>query len=127
MKITTTRYGDTVIMVPAGRIDHATFEEFRMALAPHLEHCARGQDRVVLDFSDIEYISSVGLRVLMMASKQVKSRQGVIAVAAMQPVVREIFEISHFNLILETFPNLETALAAVSPAAADLYNAAQGG
>jgi len=53
--------------------------------------------------------------VLMLASKQVKVQGGALAVTGLQPVVREIFEISRFNLVLEVFPTLREALAKLSP------------
>ena len=71
-----------------GRIDHASAEAFRLALEALLADSAEGRDGVVLDFAGVEYISSVGLRVLMMAAKQVRSQKGRIVVAAMQPVVK---------------------------------------
>ncbi len=58
----------------------------------------------MVDLSGVEYISSVGLRVLMLASKQAKAQGGALAVCGLQPVVREIFEISRFNLVLPVFP-----------------------
>ena len=48
----------------------------------------------MLDFADVEYISSAGLRVLMIAAKQMRARDAKIAVAALQPMVAEIFAIS---------------------------------
>jgi anti-anti-sigma factor len=77
----------------------------------------------VIDLGAVEYISSVGLRVLMLASKQVKAQGGALAVADLQPVVREIFEISRFNLVLEVFPTLREALAKLSPAALAAFEA----
>ena len=72
MDLTPKRYADTVVLSPVGRIDHSTSEDFKTALAPHMARCAEGQDRVVLDFAGVEYISSMGLRVLMVAAKQMR-------------------------------------------------------
>lgn len=115
MELAAKRFADTVALFPVGRIDHATAEGFKAALQPHLTACAAGRDRVVLDLAGVEYISSVGLRVLMLASKQAKAQGGALAVTDLQPVVREIFEISRFNLVLEVFPTLREALAKLSP------------
>jgi anti-anti-sigma factor len=124
MELPSKRYADAVAVCPAGRLDHATAEGFKRALGPHLARCTPGGDRVVLDLAGVEYISSVGLRVLMLASKQAKAQGGTLAVAALQPVVREIFEISRFNLVLEVFPTLREALAKLSPAALAAFEAA---
>ena len=124
MDLKAKRYADTVVLSPVGRIDHSTSEDFKTALAPHMTRCAEGQDRVVLDFAGVEYISSVGLRVLMLASKQAKAQGCTLAVCGLQPVVREIFEISRFNLVLPVFPALREALAAVSADALAAFEAA---
>ena len=124
MELAAKRFADTVALYPAGRIDHATAAAFKTALAPHLAGVAAGRDRAVIDLAGVEYISSVGLRVLMLASKQVKAQGGALAVADLQPVVREIFEISRFNLVLEVFPTLREALAKLSPAALAAFESA---
>ena len=124
MQLTDRRIGNTVVLAASGRIDHASAERFKAALQPFLEPCRGGGDVVVLDFSAVEYISSVGLRVLMLAAKQTKSQQGAIAVAALQPVVKEIFEISKFNLVIACFSGVRDALAQLSPQALASYGAA---
>jgi anti-sigma B factor antagonist/stage II sporulation protein AA (anti-sigma F factor antagonist) len=78
----------------------------------------------VLDFSRVDYISSVGLRVLMIAGKAARARGARIAVAALRPVVQEIFSISRFNGVVEMFPTVAAALAAISPGAATAHEAA---
>jgi anti-sigma B factor antagonist/stage II sporulation protein AA (anti-sigma F factor antagonist) len=123
MELAAKRFADTLALFPRGRIDHATAEAFKAALAPHLAGVAAGRDRAVIDLGAVEYISSVGLRVLMLASKQVKAQGGALAVADLQPVVREIFEISRFNLVLEVFPTLREALTKLSPAALAAFEA----
>ncbi|HSE04478.1 MAG TPA: STAS domain-containing protein [Methylomirabilota bacterium] len=124
MELVSKRYADVVVLFPSGRLDHATAEAFKAALGPHLARCTTGGDRVVLELSGVEYISSVGLRVLMLACKQAKAQGGALAVAGLQPVVREIFEISRFNLVLEVLPTLRDALAKLSPAALAAFEAA---
>lgn len=117
MELSPRRFADTVVLAPAGRIDHTASEEFRSVLWPHLDGCAGDGDRVVLDLSGVPYISSAGLRVLLLARKHVKARGGRLVVAALEPVVREIFEISRFTLVVDCYPTVPDALAAISPAA----------
>jgi anti-anti-sigma factor len=124
MELGSKRFADAVVLYPAGRIDHATADGFKAALVPYLARCAAGGDRVVLDLSGVEYISSVGLRVLMLASKQVKAQGGSLAVCGLGPVVREIFEISRFTLVLDVFSALREALARLSPPALAAFDAA---
>lgn len=112
------RYEDTVVLSPAGRINHVSSDDFGNALRPHMERCSAAQDRLVLDMSRLEYISSAGLRVLMLARKQAQAQGGALVVAALGPMLREIFEISRFSAVLDVYPSVREALAAVSSAAA---------
>ena len=106
--------GSVLILAPQGRIDHASAEDFSTALEPHLAECKAGGVSLVLDFGGIEYISSVGLRALMLAARQVKAQNGRIAIAALTPEVKEVFEISRFNMVYKVFDNVDAAVAGVS-------------
>ena len=78
----------------------------------------------MLDLSALEYVSSAGLRCFMLASRQAKAQHGRIFVAALQPMVAEIFQISHFNLVFQVFPSVREAVAAVSADAAAAFEKA---
>jgi anti-sigma B factor antagonist len=80
---------------------------------------------VVVDLGRVDYISSVGLRVLMVAAKAMRARKAKIAVAALQPVVAEIFEISRFHHVVDVRRNVREAIAAVSPQALAAYDTAR--
>ena len=112
-----TRFADVLVLAVKGRVDHSTAEMLKSALAPHLGRCAAGRDHLVLDLAGVDYISSAGLRVLMLAAKQATAQQGFLALAAVQPLVHEILEISKFTLVIRTLPSVRDAVAAASPAA----------
>ncbi len=114
-------YGTARVVSPRGRLDHDNCEAFQADLAPHVEACARDKHALVLDLSGLEYVSSAGLRCLMIAAREAKSRASRITVASMQPVVAEIFQISRFNLVLDVFPTVREALASVSPQALQAF------
>jgi anti-sigma B factor antagonist/stage II sporulation protein AA (anti-sigma F factor antagonist) len=116
MRLDHARFADVVVLSPTGRVDQATAEPLKTALAPHLARCAHGQDHVVLDLAGVDYIGSAGLRVLMLAAKQAKAQHGFLAVAAVQPLVQEILEISKFTLVLRVLPTVRDAVAAASAA-----------
>lgn len=111
MEVSSDNLGSTRVVHVKGRLDHSHAKDFEAALAPHLVACTSGGTPLVLDFSDVVYISSVGLRVLLLAAKQVKAQQGRIAVAALTPIVTEVFEVSHFNLVLSVYPDVAAAAA----------------
>ena len=114
MNLTTKRQGNCLVVAPKGRIDHAQADAFKVALDPYLVECKAGGTPLILDFSEIEYISSVGLRALMLAARQVKEQYGSIAIAMLTPVVREVFEISRFNLVYQVFDTVDAAVAVLS-------------
>ena len=66
----------------------------------------------------------MGLRVLLMAAKQSRAQNTRIAVAALQPVVKEIFDIARFNHVLEAFASVRAALEQLSGPALAAYDAA---
>ncbi len=114
MEVISRTHGVVQILAAQGRIDHAHANDFEAALAPHLSVCKADGTPLVLDFSGVDFISSVGLRVLMLAAKQVKAQQGKIAVAALTPVVHEVFQVSRFNLVLKVFGSVDEAALALS-------------
>jgi anti-sigma B factor antagonist len=114
MNFSARRYANAVVLRVEGRLDQDTCDGFRNDLLGHVEESAHGGGAIVLDLSGLEYVSSAGLRCFMLASRQAKTQKGRIFVAALQPMVAEIFEISHFNLVFQVFGSVKEALAAVS-------------
>ena len=115
-------YGAARVVSPRGRLDHENCETFQQDLASQLEACTQEGATLVLDMSGLEYVSSAGLRCLMIATKQAKSHSGRIVIAAPQAVVAEILQISRFNLVLPVFGTTREALASVSPQAAQAFD-----
>lgn len=109
MNLPTREQSGVLIVSVSGRVDHLASEEFSLAIEPILQNCRQGTLPVLLDFSGVEYISSAGLRVLMLASRRAKAERGVFAVAALQPLVQEVFAISRFNLIMPCYVSVEAA------------------
>ena len=120
MHTSTRHFADTALVAVVGRVDHQSAGQLEQALSGPIA----GHGPVVLDFSGVEYISSVGLRVLMVAARQMRVRSAAFAVAALQPVVAEIFAISRFDRVLDVHPDLATALAGTSPVALAAWQAA---
>lgn len=116
MHCPTQAYADVVVASADGRIDFAGAQELEDAMAAAIaaESGARG---LVIDMAKVDYISSVGLRALMVAAKAMRARKALIAVAALQPVVAEIFEISRFHHVVDVRKSVREAIATVSPEA----------
>ena len=114
MAIPTQIRGNARILSFAGRLDQDNCDRFREELEPHLEASAQTGQHIVFDLAGLEYVSSAGLRCFMLAARQAKSQKARIVVAALQPMVAEIFQISRFDLVLQVFPTVDEALAALA-------------
>ena len=123
MEFSSRHFVDIAVAVPIGRIDHAAAGKLEQSLAPLLAEAQADKGSLILDFSGVDYISSVGLRVLMIAAKHMRGRGAHIAVAALRPVVAEIFAISRFDSVLEVFPSVRDAIAKLSPGALAAFDA----
>jgi anti-anti-sigma factor len=119
--LTHRNYAQSMVLTPTGRLDHDNCDAFREALEPYLREGAQGSGGIVFDLSELDYVSSAGLRCFMIAAKEAKTLGGKILIAAMQPMVAEIFQISRFNLVFDTFPTVREALETLSPESAAAY------
>ena len=108
MEITVNEYKRVTVVTVTGRVDSVTYGEFESALQAELE---QGRVNIVLDFSGVEFISSAGLRVLVNARKLVKNAGGRIAFAQPRPRVTETLEIAGLEVLFESYPDRETAIA----------------
>ena len=114
MALASELFGSALVITLAGRLGQDNCESFQRNLAPHLETAKHGALTIVFDLSELEYVSSAGLRCFMLAAKEAKTYEGRILVAALQPMVDEIFRISRFDLLIPVFPTLRAALESVS-------------
>jgi anti-anti-sigma factor len=122
MKLDSRTYADTLVVAPAGRLDHDNCEAFRAGLQPLLDRALASRQRIVVDLSGLDYVSSAGLRCFMLAAKHTGTQGGKIVLAALRPVVAEIFQISRFDMVFELHPSVREALAALSPDAAAAFD-----
>jgi len=124
LQIATRQVADATIAMPTGRIDHRSAAEFEAGLTPLIAAAVAVKGALVLDFSGIEYISSVGLRVLMIAAKKMREQEAPLLVTSLRSVVAEIFAISRFDRILTVTATLDEAMALCSAAALAQYRSA---
>ena len=107
MELSSQAHDNITIIQVEGRIDHKSAKDFELAFAPFLES---DQGDLLLDLSGLEFMTSSGLRVLMIAAKTCQKQGREIVVAALQPKIKEIFQISRFDLILKVHESVEVAL-----------------
>jgi len=110
MDITETKHDQYSIFKLNGRLDSNTAMGFEQKLFECIEN---GTQRLILDFQDLDYISSAGLRVILKATKNLKTSDGKLVLCAMQDYVKEVFEISGFDSFLPIEATLDDAVKSV--------------
>lgn len=108
MKVDPYREKGFLVLKVEGRLDIAAAAEFERSCAAVIE---QGQQKIILDFSQLEYISSAGLRSILAIATRLKSDGGSLALCALTGLVREVFELSGFDNFLPVYEGVEQALA----------------
>lgn len=100
----------TLIVSVNGRLDAASSPDFDRKLGLIMDE---GETSLVFDMKELEYISSAGLRSFLILAKKLKAKSGKIALASLQDIVHQVFDISGFNQIISVFDSVEEALSNV--------------
>jgi len=106
MEITTVVNDNIAILMPKGRIDSITANEFDTKITELLDS---GQTKVIIDFSGTDFISSAGLRILLLKAKLAKSLKGKIVLSTMSQSISEVFEVSGFSTLFTIFKTVDAA------------------
>ena len=116
--------GECRILRVGGRIDFESALDFEQRINSMIQEEG---DCFIIELSEVELLSSAGLRVLLSTAKRISHRNASLGLAAPSQVVRQVFEISHFNLLFKIFPSVSEAVTALKgpSAAIQLGEAAQ--
>ena len=96
-----------------GRIDTRTSAEFEREVMSRIVG-PEAVNRLVADFSDLDYINSTGMRVLLLLAKRLGASGGKLVLCSMKMEILEVFRISGFNQIITITNDRAEAIAAVS-------------
>jgi anti-anti-sigma factor len=108
MEILKRKEKDALVISLKGRLDAVTTPVLEKDLT---ELMAGGERFLVLDLGDLVYISSAGLRTILVVTKRLREKQGRLLLASLKSVVREVFEISGFNSIIPIFESVDAAIS----------------
>lgn len=99
-----------VVVSVTGRMDAVTASQFDKRLETLMEE---GAARIIVNFRDLEYISSAGLQTILATAKRLENINGEILLANLSDAVKEVFEISGFDTIFRIFDTEGAALASI--------------
>ena len=105
MEVKSSSTDGITILTPTGRVDTSTAKAFEAgvmgAVTPGVKMAIR--------FNEIDYISSAGLRVVLMAGKKVAASKGVMVLIDMPDKIFQVFKMSGFDKILKICANFDAA------------------
>ena len=107
MEIKAEKRGDVRVIGLRGRLDANTSPVLEKRILVFLD---QGENRLVFDFSELIYISSLGLRVLIVVAKNLQKVNGRLGLAALNENIYEIFKIAGFTSVFSIYPTLEEAV-----------------
>jgi anti-anti-sigma factor len=107
MKIAKVEKEGVVCLRIDGRLDGKTASEAESTVKGVLKE---GRQQLLFDLSQMEYISSAGLRVILMAVKELRSKKGKVVLCGLTPYVKEVFDVSNFSSIIPITDSVETGL-----------------
>ncbi len=113
MDITESKSGPILVLEPQGRLDAQAAPVLQTLILERLEE---GDRLVLLDLERLEYISSAGLRVILVAAKKLRELDGRIVVCSLSEGVKEVFRISGFDSIVDTENDRAAGLGALGSA-----------
>ena len=101
---------DILVLELTGRLDENTAEFLIDCLSRHIEN---GSSKIVIDCSNLEHVSSVGLGALVRVHSQLKSSGGEVKLAHVEGVIADILRIVHFDRIFHMYPSVQQACEAL--------------
>lgn len=107
MEIVQEQHGDVWVFLIKGKLDSLSSKALEDQMATTL---AQGPKKILADFTQLDYISSAGLRVLLMTAKKLSGSNGSIALCALKPSIKTVFDIAGFSAVFQIFPTPSEAL-----------------
>ena len=99
----------SAVISPSGRLDSNTSPMLEKTLSTQLQ---QGNVWLYVDMSQVEYIASSGLKVLVSAWRRAHDGEGDVVLSGLQPRIVEILEMVGFDMLFQIYPDLDAALAA---------------
>jgi len=106
MEIDVKRQEDLFVVSVTGRMDGVSAPGFEKEI---VDLMGQGGTTFIVNFEGLEYISSAGLRSILVIAKKLRAIKGKIMLSSLKDVVREVFEISGFTSIIPVYESEEAA------------------
>ena len=110
MNVDFDRSGGVLVVEVKGRLESGDALQFEETVRTGIEEADRA---VIMDFKELGYISSAGLRAVLMIAKNLKKREAALVVSSLPENIREVFRMSGLDKIITVQESRSDALAAL--------------
>ena len=110
LNISETKKGSALVMNVSGRVDSATSPDLERRMGELIQ---AGELTMVLNLSQLAYISSAGLRVFLTGAKKLRAAGGKLLLCSLTGMVKEVFMMSGFYDIMSIYESEDKALSDV--------------
>jgi anti-anti-sigma factor len=107
MICTVDRWGEVVVVSIVGDVDMYSAQQAGDFLH---QQVLKGAKNLVLDFSQVTYLSSAGLRILRTTARECRTIEGDVRLAAVNPDVAIVLRLSGFDQFIKSYPDVKTAI-----------------
>jgi anti-anti-sigma factor len=107
MEIFNEKKGENLIITIKGRLDAATSPEAQKAIDKIIEE---DDSRILFNLSELEYLSSGGLRVILGVAKEIKRKAGKLVLCGLNQFVKEVFVVSGFDALISIEDTVEAGI-----------------
>jgi anti-sigma B factor antagonist len=111
MNVEQTSVGEVQIFRITGRLDSTTSPAFEAQVLPTVRP---GANRILFDFTAVDYVSSAGLRTVLLAAKQTRATQDGFAIFSMSQSIFQVFKMSGFARVIPLFDDEARAVSAAA-------------
>jgi anti-sigma B factor antagonist len=107
MKVTINQSDTNIIAAVEGSIDSKTAPELQQSILPVISDT----HKVILDLTEVSFVSSAGLRILLMVYRQLKARDGKVVLVGVSEEIKDVMFMTGFIAFFEICPTVEEALS----------------
>ncbi len=107
MEIKVDEKQDVLVVSVEGRLDAMTASKLENAISGYIDSIKK---TIILDLNNLEYISSAGLRIVLLSAKKLKANKLELLISGLKDSVKDVFELSGFYSMFKIFETSEVAL-----------------
>ncbi|MFO7445572.1 MAG: STAS domain-containing protein [Ignavibacteriaceae bacterium] len=100
MQISIETKDNYTIITPEGKLDSVTSQELEEKITILINE---NKNNLLINFEKLNYISSAGLRVLLIAAKKTKAISGEVRLSSLNPQIKDVFNISGFSSLFKIY------------------------